>query len=345
MKAGLSTSLVLHALAIGLGVFSFSAPRAYDVADVESLPVDLVSVAEFAEIMRGERKAPAAEKPAPTPTERPEIVEEAANTGDNLADLKNAPTPEPKPRPVEKATQAESEPTPMREEEPVREARAEPAPVPATEVMPEPKPKADVMPDPENAPSVAEESDAETVRLPDTAPIPQPRPTPPKPQTAKAPERKDSEKPAREAAARAETEETEFDADQVAALIDRAKASGGGARRSDREAALGNRQDSEAKRLSQGELDALRSQLESCWNPPIGAVGSSEFSASVKFQVDANRQLSGAPAIILSSGNRQFDDSVLRAVLICNDRGFQLPEGKQAVWADIIVNFDPSDMF
>jgi colicin import membrane protein len=234
---------------------------------------------------------------------------------------------------------------PVPEPEVEKLARADPAPVPATEVLPEPKPKAEMAPEPDPAPAVADNPDAEQVKLPETAPIPQARPQPPEAQTAKAPERKDSDRPARETARAPEPEESDFKADEVAALIDRAKASGGGAERSEREAALGNRQDSAAKQLSQGELDALRSQLESCWSPPIGTVGSSEFTASVKFQVDLSRQLAGQPTIIRSSGNRQFDDSVLRAVHICNDRGFELPEGKQAVWADIIVNFDPSGMF
>ncbi len=347
MKTGLSTSLVLHTALITVGVFSLSAPPAFEVADVESLPVDIVSVSEFAEIMRGDRKAPAAEKPAPVPTDRTDAIKDASNIGDNSVDLKTAPTPEPRPKPVETTATPEPVPTPQPkpEKEAVKTAKADPAPVPATEVTPQPTPKAEVNPNPEEETAVANNPEAEALELPDTAPIPQARPNPPKATTAKAPERKDADKPAIETAAISNREETEFNADEIAALLNKEKASGGGARRSQRDAALGGRKDTEAKKLSQGEMDALRSQLESCWSLPVGMEGSSEFRASIQFQVDTSGKLDGRPVISRSSGNRQFDESAVRAVQKCDQIGLALPDGKQAVWADIVVNFDPSEMF
>ena len=44
MKAGLTTSVVMHAALLGFGLFSLSAPSAFEVADVEALPVDIVPV-------------------------------------------------------------------------------------------------------------------------------------------------------------------------------------------------------------------------------------------------------------------------------------------------------------
>lgn len=347
MKAGLSTSLAIHAAILGFGLFSLSAPQAYDVADVESLPVDIVSVSEFAEIMRGERKAPAAEKPAPTPTERADIVEDAVNVGENSADLDNAPTPEPRPKPVETASVPEPVPVPdpKPDDDSLKTARVDPQPVAATEVTPEPTPRAEVSPQPAEDTAVAEKPDAETVELPDTAPVPEARPDPPPAATAKAPERKDAEEPAINTSSRPNTEETEFDADQIAALLNKEQASGGGARRSRDEAALGGRRDSDAKKLSQGEMDALRSQLERCWSLPIGMEGSSEFTASVQFKVDSSGRLDGRPVVAKSSGNRQFDESAVRAVQKCDQAGLKLPSDKHTVWADIVVNFDPSEMF
>ncbi len=347
MKTGLSTSLILHGALIAFGVFSLSAPPAFEVADVESLPVDIVSVSEFAEIMRGDKKAKVAEKPAPTPTKRADPVEDARNIGDNKIDLETAPTPEPRPRPVE--TTAAPEPAPSPEPKPeidtIKTAKAEPAPVPATEVNPEPTPKAEVKPEPAEQTAVAKNPEAETVKLPDTAPVPEARPEPPKAATAKAPDRKDANEPAIKVKATRNTEETEFNADQIAALLNKEKASGGGAKRSTDEAALGGKKDTEAKKLSQGEMDALRSQLESCWSLPVGMEGSSEFRASVQFKVDSSGKLEGRPIVSQSSGNRQFDESAVRAVQKCDRAGLALPQGKQAVWADIIVNFDPSEMF
>ncbi|MEX0346240.1 MAG: TonB family protein [Rhizobiaceae bacterium] len=347
MKAGLSTSLILHATLIGFGVFSLSAPPAFEVADVESLPVDIVSVSEFAEIMRGDKKAPAEEKPAPVPTERRDVVEDAQNFGDNTVDLDTAPTPEPRPRPVENTAKADPAPVPepKPENDPVETARVDPAPVPAVEVTPTPTEKADVSPQAAEETAVTDNPDAETVELPERAPVPEARPEPPKAATAKAPERKDSDEPAIEKTAKRDTAETEFNADEIAQLLNQEKASGGGAERSVKTAALGNNRDSDAKKLSQGEMDALRSQLESCWGINPGTEGMSELRASVQFKVDITGRLDGRPVIVQSSGNRQFDDSAVRAVQICDRRGLQLPKDKHTVWADIIVNFDPSEMF
>ena len=44
MKTGLTTSVVLHAAVLGFGLISLSAPKPFEVLDVESLPVDLVPV-------------------------------------------------------------------------------------------------------------------------------------------------------------------------------------------------------------------------------------------------------------------------------------------------------------
>lgn len=347
MKTGLSTSLIFHGALIAFGVFSLSAPPAFEVSDVESLPVDIVSTSEFAEIMRGDRKATAAETPAPVPTERSDPIEDAEKIGDNKVDTETAPTPAPRPEPVETASVPEPVPTPdpTPDNDTVETAKADPAPVPATEVKPEPTPKAEVTPQPAEKTAIAENPDAETVKLPETAPVPQARPQPPEAATAKAPERKDAEQPVIDAKARPNTEKTEFDADQIAALLNNEKTSGGGAKRSRDEAALGGKKDTNAKKLSQGEMDALRNQLENCWSLPVGMEGSDEFKASVQFKVDSSGRLDGRPVVSQSSGNRQFDESAVRAVQKCDRAGLALPEGKQAVWADIVVNFDPSEMF
>jgi hypothetical protein len=46
-----------------------------------------------------------------------------------------------------------------------------------------------------------------------------------------------------------------------------------------------------------------------------------------------------------SSGNRAADESARRAILICGQRGYNLPAEKYDAWRDVVVNFDPSEMF
>lgn len=370
----------MHAVLLGLGLVSLSSPRSMD-ASVESVSVDIVPVEELAQVQLGDKKAPMAEKPAPTPTSRPDTVPDAQKVGDNEIDTEKPPVPDAKPKPVESAQAPKPEPKP---EEPVKKEEVqkteEPKPVPATEVAQTEQPKADVKPDPvkdplpdpkpekqaepkpaeqpaekvadaqpETTDSIAEtiaESKPveEAVKLPDSAPAPESKPKPAEAQTAKAPDRKASEKPVKEASSKPKTEDSEFSEDEVAALLSKEKTAGGGAKRSSQQAALGGKQNQGAK-LSRGEEDALREQLSGCWTIPAGAEGGDGLRVKVAFNVDASGKLDGRPRVEESSGNRAFDQSAVRAVQICDQQGLQLPAGKADVWSEIAVNFDPSSMF
>ena len=103
-------------------------------------------------------------------------------------------------------------------------------------MTPDPQPKQEVKPDPVAETIVAETPEAETIKLPDVAPVPESKPKPPEAQTAKAPDRKETDKPQEKQANKPKSEEKEFNADEVAALLNKEKASGGGAKRSTDEA-------------------------------------------------------------------------------------------------------------
>lgn len=353
MKAGLTTSVVMHAALIGFGLFSLSAPRAFEVTDVESLPVDIVPVESITQIQQGDKKATVNEKPAPLPTKRPDLVPDAQKVGENSVDADKTPTPEAKPKPVE--TAAVPKPAEMPLPKPVTEAEPEPQPkpdpkpaaAPATEVTPEPQPKQDVKPDPVSEAIAAEQTEADAVQLPDQAPAPQAKPQPPKAQTAKAPDRKDAEKPVTEAKSAPKSEEKPFDADEVAALLNREKASGGGAKRSTQQASLGGDKTTGGEKLSQSEMDALRGQVQRCWNIPAGAADGGNLRVSVKFKLDRSGALEGSPEIISGGGSagveRAAAEAARRAVSRCSP--YNLPAEKYEAWADVIVNFDPSEMF
>ncbi|MBK8456581.1 MAG: energy transducer TonB [Phyllobacteriaceae bacterium] len=65
----------------------------------------------------------------------------------------------------------------------------------------------------------------------------------------------------------------------------------------------------------------------------------------IGFNVSADGKVDGAPKVLKSSGSRQFDESALRAVRKCDSKGLLLPEGKAEIWAEVIVHFDPAEMF
>src|SRR5918994_1287014 len=285
MKAGLTTSVVMHAALLGFGLFTLSAPSALEVADIEALPVDIVPVEEITQIQQGDKTATVNETPAPLPTKKPDIVPEAQKVGENTVDTDKPVTPDAKPKPVETAA----------------------------------------------------------VKLPKNPPAPEARPNPPQAQTAKTPDRKQADKPTQEAAAKPKSTEKEFNADEVAALLNKEKASGGGAKRSTQQAALGGEKTTSGSKLSQSEMDALRGQIQRCWNVPAGALDGEALKVSVHFRLDPSGALEGAPEIIAGGGSsgveRAAAEAARRAVSRCAP--YNLPADKYDAWADVIVNFDP----
>ncbi len=352
MKTGLTTSLILHAAVIVFAVVSLSSPPKFDVASVESLPVDIIPLKDFTKIAKGDKKATMAEKPSPKPTKRPDIVKDATNIGENKVDLKNAPTPEPSPREVTKTATPPPSPKPQPvakpdpSPKPSDAAKAEP--VPATEVAAQSQPKQDVKPDPAPETAATSNPDQKALNLPETAPVPQSRPKPPQAQTAKAPDHKDSKKPETENTASVSSDAKDFNADDIAALLNREKASGGGAKRSQETASLGGNDGSPGADLSQSEMDSLRSQIQKCWNVTYaGAEGADTLKVSIKMHLDPTGAIEGVPEIVAGGGQdtlrRIASEAARRAVLRCAP--YKLPADKYDAWSEVLVHFDPSNMF
>jgi outer membrane biosynthesis protein TonB len=143
-------------------------------------------------------------------------------------------------------------------------------------------------------------------------------------------------------------QQPKFDADKIAALLDK--------RDPQRNAATGEQLNSapslgaatgNAARLSQSEIDALRSRLISLWNPPIGIQNPQDFVIRIRIQLGKDRKLS-APPTVLTSGNgtlyNSARDSAVRAVFQAQPVDMLKPEHYET-WKDLEVNFDPRDMF
>lgn len=357
MKVGLSSSVAFHIVVIGFGLLTFSNPKAFDVSNAESFPVDIVPIESITQIQEGEKTAPKKEISAPKPSTRPDRVENAQNVGDQDVDLKTPPRPNEKPKPVETAETPKSEPTPVQKPQPEPEPKPDPKPaekpepVPATEVQTKPEPKQEVKPDPvaEAIDTPPETTEQPAPKLPDSVPTPQSKPKPPQAQTAKTPDRKATEQPKKPTTSSSATEKQEKDAiaDEVAALLNREKSSGGGAKRSTDQASLGGKTNTGGSKLSQSEMDALRGQIQRCWNVPAGVADAQGLVVTVKMKLTENGEIDGAP-VITSGGNdsgvgRVAAESARRAVQRCAP--YNLPRDKYDSWSEVIVNFDPSDMF
>jgi colicin import membrane protein len=385
MRTGFTTSVILHAVVLGFGLFTLSAPAALPASDVEALPIAIVPMEAITQIQQGDKKAVFHEKPAPVPTQRPDIVPDAQKVGENSVDTNKPVTPEAKPKPVDLAAAPPPAPTPIEKPKPddVPKPKDEPKPIPATEVAPVPQPKEEVKPEPVKqtdpkptpakeptpappqdktaaiqpqpevkpdavAEAITKEQPTDEAQLPDSAPAPEarPKPQPAQAESAKAPERKDADKPVKEASSKPKSEDKQFNADEISALLDKQKPSGGGAKRSSQQASLGGDKTTGSK-LSQSETDALRGQVQRCWNIPAGAADAGNLKVSVKFKLDQAGALVGPVEIISGGGTdgvqRAAAESARRAVARCSP--YTLPAEKYDAWADVIVNFDPSEMF
>ncbi len=351
MKVGLVISALLHATFLGWGLFWLSAPKSFEVADIEALPVDIIPVSSITRIQEGEREESAAERAAPRPTERPDPVEDAQNVGNNTVDLKSSRSENVKPKTVEEAEEPEQAkqpvPVPVPQPKAVPEPATKPEPVPATEVAALPEPKQTVEPDPvAEAIASAEAAKPRFAPLPDNVPTPTARPERPPAQTAKTPERKNNDVQNRPSKV-ASSKESKFDADEVAALLNREEAAGGGAKRSTREAALGGRRTTGGNSLSQSEMDALRGQIQRCWQIVPGMADGGDVRVQVTMRLNRSGEIDGQPSVNASGGSEQtrrvLAGGARRAVLRCAP--YNLPAAKYETWADVVVNFDPSKMF
>ncbi|MCG6857654.1 MAG: TonB C-terminal domain-containing protein [Salaquimonas sp.] len=337
-----------HIAVLAWGLVSLSGPKPLAVADVEALPIDIVPVEDLSRSVQGEKKADLTEKPAPTPTTRPQTVPDARNVGD----AKNDKFSERKPKsdnrtPNNQRSEAappSPEPTPAPEvaPDPIKELVNKNEPTPTTELSSLNEPPVPVTEEPKPAPKPEEAvSQEKFAELPKTAPVPDARP---KARTAETRERKqpDDKPKARQTASSNESKSTE---DRIAnLLLNKEEAAASGAKRSADQASLGTRQSSNAARLSQSEMDALRGQIQACWNPPA-AIGAEELKVSVRFKLDRDGLVDGPVTIMDSSGNQAADDSARRAVLRCGQQGYKLPADKYEAWRDVVVNFDPSELF
>jgi colicin import membrane protein len=335
-------------------MFALSAPDSFDVADVESLPVELVTLAEITQIQQGAEDAKVDGPATPEQTDEPPITDDAENIGDQARDQAAPETEEQQTVAVDQAVlpKPSEAPTPdtAPRPEPVEEAQPEEQPPaePTTQVASIPEPRQEIEPDP--VPDATESSQPlpEEVKesiIPDEVPLPSSRPEPPQAQTAQTPERKE-EQVQQQADSQPKAPDSDSKEDEVAALLNQEQASGGGAQRSTEQASFGGDRTTAGSELTQSEMDGLRNQIQACWSPPA-ALDAADLKVSVRFKLDQAGKVEGRPSITESSGNRAADESAVRAILRCEqmNQGYKLPAEKYDSWRDVVVNFDPSAMF
>ena len=96
MRVGLTTSIVGHAIILGMGLIALSTSP-LESEKIEALPVDLVSTDEVTDLLKGEKSSK--KLPEETPQPKPEVKAET-------------PAPQPAEKPAEKVVEATPPPPP-----------------------------------------------------------------------------------------------------------------------------------------------------------------------------------------------------------------------------------------
>ncbi len=304
----LVASVTLHVLVLGYGLVSFSS-RSLEAPPPESMPVDIISADQLSKITAGSKTG---EKDKPKPLV--EKVADAKPVDDTVGKITEKP-------PVE--TEAALPKPPV--EKPVEKKPDPPKPVVENKPKDEPKP-IEKKPDPPKVDPIAEALKHDDAKKP--VPKAEAKAAPPQP----------PQKP----------KERVFDATKMAALIDK--------RDPTRQAATGAELNSQASlgaakgtaaTLSQSELDAMRARLTQLWNVQAGTERPEELVVEVRIRLTKERRLAAAPEVVSRGTSPRYQaaaEAAVRAVLQGQPYNM-LRDETYAQWQDIVVTFDPRQMF
>lgn len=199
------------------------------------------------------------------------------------------------------------------------------------------------------------EQAAELASAAEPKPEPKPKTEPPKetpkqaakkpdPKLAKPKQASAPKKPAPPAKKR------DFDTDRIAALLnkipDAANAPAPVVPSDETPSKVRGQSNGTEATMSVNEIDALRARIAQCWSVPPGGLGAEQIVVKLRLQLNEDGTLLGYPSVANSGSSPFFQaaaDSAVRAVYQCQP--YALPSEKYALWRDMILNFDPSDMY
>lgn len=330
MRAGITASLIGHAAIIGIGFLAFPEASPFKPEEITALPVELIDVAEVTDLAEGAEKAK--ELPAEKPQPKPEVMAET-------------PRPKPAEEPAKKPVEAAREPAPAPprpEPEPEHEPKAAPDDIAAL-MQPEeaslpPAAQAEALPEaaPEPQPSLPSNPNVPRVRPKPPKAVVQPKPSPPP-------------KPA-QALAEPQPPKPDFNADDIAALLNKQQPAGGGdPLPSSEPQTIGSIEGHVEAAMTQSEIAALQARLYQCWNPPIGVREVGELVVEVRISLLPDGSLAGEPIVksvqMASSPLAQIAaEAAVRAVVQCSPFGDILRPETYGQWNQIDFKFDPRQM-
>ena len=104
------------------------------------------------------------------------------------------------------------------------------------------------------------------------------------------------------------------------------------------------------QRISASEIAIIGQIIKSCvqakWNVLGGGESAQHTQVKVRLRFNPDGRLAAAPHVMNPQNSPYFlavQESALRAVHECEP--YPLPPAKYDIWKDIVLNFDPRDMF
>jgi colicin import membrane protein len=343
VRGGLVTSVLLHAAILGWALFTIQAQRELRVAEPEPIAVDLVSASDHTKLRQGARNAKQLEAQA-----KETKAEPAKKEAPKPAPAAAAPPPPPPPPPAKEE--------PKKEEPPKEVAAATPPPPAAPPPVPAPEEQKkldDMLKEQER--QAEEQRKAEEQRRAEEArkqaELKKKLEEAKKKKEAELKKKREEERKRREA----EAKKKQFDAERIAALLNKAPDKGGPPPNSEpneptkaKGPVLGapEGRDRKLSASEEGMLTGIiQSHLRGCWRLPAGGGGSDTPVVTLKWRLKPDGSLDGEPQVQHERGDLLFRtaaEAAKRAVHQCSP--FPLPPDKYGHWKNITWEFDPSQM-
>ena len=377
MHVGLIISVLLHAAILGWAVITIQTQRELRVAEPEPVAVDLVAPSEVTKLRQGVRTAkqmdaeaketpkpvevPRKEAPKPTPVATPKPPEPTPEPPKEVVKEPPKPAELPKevakaepPKPAETATDPIAEKLAAERPDPALEQakKLEEERIEAARKADEQK-KADEIKKAEEQKRLDEQKKEEEARK--LAELKKKQDEEKKRKAAELKKKQDDEKKRKEAELK---KQKSFD-DQMRdmqALLNKVPDKGAPLPNIPQEEPSKNKgpvlgaKEGRDNRLSASELAILAQIIKSCvqskWNVLGGGESAQGATVKIRLRFNPDGRFASAPEVMNPQNSPFFlavQDSALRAVEACQP--YPLPPAKYEFWRDMVLNFDPRDMF
>ena len=100
-------------------------------------------------------------------------------------------------------------------------------------------------------------------------------------------------------------------------------------------------------RMTMSEIDAVRQQIERCWNVPAGAKDAKDLVVDIHVTLNEDGSVRSARIVDQARLNRDTffraaAESAYRAIFLCSP--LHLPADKYSLWQDMTLSFNPSQI-